>query len=146
MRAMAWNFDQTKLSVASGGHGGNAHVEIPDFPFETSLDQVSLLTHTTAMILFDLIYAKDTANTSIGWCIKLNDDPDEVDEVFDLFRSRSANLFLDVAALYRCMSQQVGWSQDVAFDHHYTAMMKSEVERFEKLKQIKRRVNTKSRL
>lgn len=133
MRAMAWNFDQTRLSVASGGHGGTPHVEIPDFPFETSLDQVSLLAHTTALTLFELIHAKDTANTSIGWCIELNGDPDEVGEVIDLFCSRAANFFLDVAALYRCMAQQVGWSQDMDFDHHYTAMMKSEVERFEKI-------------
>jgi hypothetical protein len=130
MHAMAWNFDQTKLSVDSDGHDGTLLAEIPDFAFETSLEQIAILRNPIAVTLFDLIHAKDKANTRIKWCGELLD----VEDIIGEFRSQSATLFLDVGALYRCLSRQVGWSPDADFDHQYTVMMKSEVERFAKIK------------
>jgi hypothetical protein len=129
MHTMAWNFEQTKLSVDSDGHGGTPLVEIPDFVFETSLEQIAILKNPIAVTLFNLINAKDKTNTRFKWCIEFQDEED----IFDEFRSQSATLFLDVGALYQCLSRQIGWSRDTDFDHHYTAMMKSEVERFEKI-------------
>ena len=128
MREMAWRIDQTKLSRDSSGHGGTSYAEIPDFHFETSLEHVSLL-EDVAERLFNLIHAKDTANIHVKWCIEFCDADDET-FVFDIFCGQSAKLFLDAAALYRCMSEQLGWSEEKFFDQ-YKAMMREGVERLE---------------
>ena len=130
MREMAWRFDQTKLSVDSDGHGGSPYTEIPDFHFETSLEQISILTHTTATKLFNLIHAKDAANIEVKWRIEFAVSDIDGDEVIDFFRDRSATLYLDAAALYNRMSQQVGWSTEPYFDR-YKVMMKEEIRRRE---------------
>ena len=89
---------------------------------------VSLL-EDVAERLFNLIHAKDTANIHVKWCIEFCDADDET-FVFDIFCGQSAKLFLDAAALYRCMSEQLGWSEEKLFDQ-YKAMMREEVERLE---------------
>jgi len=100
MREMAWRFDQTKLSVDSGGHAGSPHTEIPDFHFETSLEQISILRHTTATKLFNLIHEKDNANIEVKWRIEFGVSDFEADEVLDFFRGQSAALYLDAQRNY----------------------------------------------
>jgi hypothetical protein len=45
-------------------------------------------------------------------------DADDETFVFDIFCGQSAKLFLDAAALYRCMSEQLGWSEEKFFDQY----------------------------
>jgi hypothetical protein len=123
MREMSWRMEQTKLSVVSEGNAGTPYGEIPGFQFETSLATISLLPRTTAIKLFGLIHEKDATNISINWCIELED----ADDAIDLFRSRSAKLFLDAAALCNRMSRQVGWPDEEVFDR-YVTMMRSEIQ------------------
>jgi hypothetical protein len=131
MGEVAWRIDQTKLSDDSNGHDGAQHTEIPDFPFEASLERVSQLKPVMAKKLFDLLHAKETGNRLVKWSIELNTyfDNDGFDSPF---RGLSAQLFLDAAALYKCISEQLGWSEDPDLDHDKTNM-KSEVERFEQI-------------
>jgi hypothetical protein len=129
MREMTWRIDQTKLAVDSEGHDGTAYSELPNFHFETSLEQISFLKHTTAIRLLQLIHEKDATNINFKWSMWCEHD---VDDGSDLFHSQSAKLFLDAAALCNRMSRQVGWSDEVFFDG-YKAMMKDEIERREKI-------------
>jgi len=132
MREMAWRFEQTKLVDDSDSHAGTLHTEIPDFHFETSLAHVSALETKTAIKLLNLIHTKDTANIEVKWSAELADDNDET---INLFRGRAANFFLTTAKMYKDISQQIGWSEDMAIDHYdaMIMMMRREVERVEKI-------------
>jgi hypothetical protein len=127
---MTWLIDQTKLYDDSNGNETSPHTAIPDFHFETSLECVSALEDSAALQLLALIHAKDTENTSIRRSLELSVIEDDD---FDLFRGRSAKLFLDAEALYKYMSLQVGWSEEGVFFDRYREMMKGEIERLGKI-------------
>jgi CheY-like chemotaxis protein len=101
MRDVEWQIDQCASAQDcfdyddTDGPGGDCSVVIPDFHFETSLEQISKLKDVSEK-LFDLIHTKNTANFHLKWCIEYHDD----DEIFDLFRGQSAKLYFDAAALY----------------------------------------------
>ena len=61
----------------------------------------------------ELINEKDAINIKIQWSLWAEEDVDE---------GLEAKLFLDVAALCKRMSLQVGWPDELYFDHHKTMM------------------------
>ena len=124
MREMTWRIDQTNLSVGSGGMDGTTYNDLPNFPLETSPEQISFLKPATAIRLLELINEKDAINIKIQWSLWAEEDVDEGHE---------AKLFLDVAALCKRMSLQVGWPDELYFDHYKTMMN----ERLEKIAKVK---------
>jgi hypothetical protein len=113
MREMAWRIDQTNLAVGSDGMDGHAYSELPTFPFEPSLEQISALKHATAIKILGLIHEKATININVQWSLWAEQDASE---------SEIAKFFLEVAALCERMSLQVGWPDEVYFDHYKTMM------------------------
>jgi len=118
--------------VGSDGAGGALYSKLPNFRFEKSLDQVALLEYPMAMKLFKLAHKKDDANAEAKNAIEYEDD----DVAVDVFRYRSAQVWLRAMRLYNRMSDQLGWL-DRPFTDRQKTMMEEEVERFQKL-QLKR--------
>lgn len=116
--------------VASGGHGGAEHTKMPDFRFESSLEQVALLQGKTAKEIFDLIYKKDAANAEI----KDSTEHDGDDDVLNAFRGRSAQIWLRALDIHDRLSQDVGWLEEF-FSNEDKTMMLDEVERHRKLEE-----------
>ena len=124
MREMTWRIDQTNLWVGSGGVDGATYNDLPNFPFETSPEPISFLKPATAIRLFGLIHEKNAINIHFQWSLWAEEDVDD---------GHGAKLFLDVAALCKCMSLQVGWPDEVFFDR-YKTMMNKRLEKIAKAK------------
>lgn len=120
--------DDTVLWVDSDGRGGTAYSKIPDFRFEGSLEQVSLLDRKTAKNIFNLIHEKDDANAGIEATFEFED----AEEARDVFRGRSAKLFLDAWTIYTDVSRRVGWLEEV-FPEIVKERMQSEVARLKEI-------------
>ena len=125
MREMTWRIDQQNLWVHSDGMDGTTYNDLPKFPFETSLELISFLKPATAIRLLRLIHEKDAINIHVQWSLWAEEDIDD---------GQHAKLFLDVAALCKRMSLQVGWPDEVSFDR-YKAMMNERLEKSPKQKQ-----------
>jgi hypothetical protein len=122
--------------VSSDGQGGATYSELPKFRFEKSLEQVALLEHETAIKIFKLIHEKDNANAEVEATREYQDE----DEALDIFRGRSAKLWLAALAIYDGVSRLVGWSEQ-AFRDEEKAMMRCEVERLQKLEKAQAEFN-----
>jgi hypothetical protein len=114
--------------VGSGGLGGNIYSKLPKFRFEKSLEQVALLEYSMAMKVFKLIHKKDDANAEAENAREYEDD----DVALDIFRNRTALVWLRALRIYNETSDRLGWS-DRPFSEKDKAMMEEEVERFRKL-------------
>lgn len=113
---------------STDGCGGSLHTELPALAFEADLTNVAVLDTSTSKELFELIHAKASANGEISSTLQFVDD----DDAIDVFRGRSAELFLTTLALYKDMCKRVGWSDD-AFSARAETMMREEIGRYEKL-------------
>lgn len=113
---------------SSDGHGGVAHVRIPRFRFERSLDLVSTLDRRTAREIFDLIHEKNSRNSGIAGTLEFQSE-DAIDE----FRGSSAHLCNLGLITYRKMAKTLKWS-DGGLPARSEEMIKEETERFQKLK------------
>jgi hypothetical protein len=118
--------------VGSDGAGGALYSKLPNFRFEKSLDQVALLEYPMVMKLFKLVHKKDDANAEAKNANEYEDD----DVAVDVFRYRSAQVWLRAMRLYDRMSDQLGWS-DRPFTDKEKAMMEEEVERFRNLERAR---------
>jgi hypothetical protein len=119
---------ETITWVESDGAGGGKYKEVPNFRFENSLEQVSLLDGKTARRVFTLIHAKDEVNDEIEGECEYGDD----DHAVDLFRGRTAKLILDALGIYDDIATKIHWSQKVLSDSN-VKKMKSEVERLDQI-------------
>jgi hypothetical protein len=124
MREMAWRIDQENLWVSSNGMDGTTYNDLPKFPFETSPEPISFLKPATAIRLLGLIHEKDAINIHVQWSLWAEEDIDD---------GQHAKLFLNVAALCKRMSLQVGWPDEVYFDR-YKAMMNERLKEIVKAK------------
>jgi hypothetical protein len=112
---------------SSDRHAGAAHFEIPDFLFETSLEQVASVDYRTAMEIFGVIHRKDDATDEISHFIEFGDD----DEPIDTWRGRTSQVWLQAIQIYDHISRQIGWSEHAVSDQD-RAMMQGEVDDFQK--------------
>jgi hypothetical protein len=136
MKRIVWQMYEIRNWVSSDGQGGATYSELPKFRFEKSLEQVALLEHETAIKIFKLIHEKDNANAEVEATREYQDE----DEALDIFRGRSAKLWLAALAIYDGVSRLVGWSEQ-AFRDEEKAMMRCEVERLQKLEKAQAEFN-----
>jgi hypothetical protein len=115
---------------SSGGHAGTQHGTIPDFLFEESLEHVATVDYRTANKIFGLIHKKDDAKAEIKNEIEFGDD----DDAFNMWRGRSALLWLDAVKIYDRISVKIGWSEQIVSEKN-RAMMQGEIDDFQKRKQ-----------
>jgi hypothetical protein len=115
---------------SSEGHGGIAYTEIPEFRFESSLEQVALLDRKTAKRVFDLIHRKDDVNSGI----EATSEYQSEDDAIDAFRGGAAALCLDALEIYQDISKRIGWKERVFSDYSKTTMQ-GEVARLRSLEQ-----------
>ena len=136
MNCTAWQIYEIRNWDASGGQGGTTYSELPDFRFEKSLEPVALLERETAAKIFKLIHEKDDANTAVAGISAYHDEG----EALDVFRGRSAKLWLEALTIYDTVSQSVGWLEQ-AFSDKEKAVMRCEVDRLQKLEQTQAAFN-----
>ena len=94
-----WMMSEMDIWQGSDGAGGNAHFEIPEFPFEKFLDHVLRLDRKTAIAVLELIYNKNDANAQVRAAIEYG-SADE-DEALNITRGRLAQTYLEAEPLYR---------------------------------------------
>ena len=114
----------------SDGAGGATYSKLANFRFEKSLEIVALVEHEMATKLFKLIRKKDDANAEVSSLV----DNVGGEEALDALRGRAAQIWLRALGIFDRISAQVAWS-DHAFSDKDKAMMKKEVDRFQKLEQ-----------
>lgn len=114
-----WMVSEMDAWQGSDGAGGKAHFEIPEFPFEKSLDHVSRLDHKTAIAVLELIHNKNEARSA------------DEDEVVDITRGRLAQTYLEAEPLYKDLAKKVGWKKSVSANQ--VVRMRNEVERLERI-------------
>jgi hypothetical protein len=118
--------------VGSEGAGGNLSLQLPDFRFERSLEQVALVEDQMAVKIFKLIREKDNSNAEVESAIEYADQEDAIDK----FRGLSGRVWVRALGIYDAVSEQVGWS-DRAFSDEDKAMMQSEVDSYEQREQAR---------
>jgi hypothetical protein len=116
----------------SDGQVGIANTEIPDFRFESALEQVALLDRKMAKRIFDLVHRKDDLNSEAEAANAYHQSDD--DEAINAFRGGAAALWLDALDMYREISSRIGWKERVFSDDASTGMQ-SEVERLRTIEQ-----------
>jgi hypothetical protein len=122
--------------VESDGMGGSALCVLSRFRFEKSLETVALIEYKMAIRIFKMIHKKDEANAEVSGI----SDHVGGEEALDMFRRRLAQIWLIALGIFDQISVQVGWSER-AFSDKDKAMMKEEIDRFEKIEQEEVKAN-----
>jgi hypothetical protein len=126
MTRTLWQMKDLQTFVDSDGAGGDISLQIKDFRFEQSLEQVALVEDEMAVKIFKLIHKKDDANAEVEAAKAYADDEDAI----RTFRGVSGRVWGRALAIYDIVSAQVGWS-DPAFSDADKAMMQAETDRYE---------------
>jgi hypothetical protein len=116
-------------------HGGSAHYEIPEFPFEKSLGQVSKLDRKMAIAVLELIHNKNDRNIEIEVAIEYGNALE--DKAADITHRRIARTYLEAEPIYRSLANNIGWKTS-PFADEQVARMQEEVERLEESERIQR--------
>jgi hypothetical protein len=95
--------------MKSGGQGGVSHSRIRHFPFEETLDTVSLLEHQTATAIFDLIHRKNSANAEIRSVAEFEGG----EEALERYCRLSAEICLVALPIYTAMAKRLRWSEEI---------------------------------
>ena len=82
-------------------------VHIPDFPFENSLERISLLKKEDAQRLFNTIAERKHEEIYAGniW------DKVGGEEAATCFESKIAKIYIDCALIYADLAKQIGWAE-----------------------------------
>jgi hypothetical protein len=94
--------------------------DIPPFPFENSLNSISLLESNQAQLIFGLVEQRLNAEKEAGVTAYLEDHQ----EAAEIFETRIAMIFVDCVAIYTTLAERVGWQEPSVGERTLSEMRK----------------------
>jgi hypothetical protein len=96
----------------SDGAIGATHGQLPEFPFEKSLERVGTVDYGLALKIFELIRQKDSANVEISFERDIGDGED----AHLMWRAHCALVWFETLTLYEEFAARLKWSERIVSD------------------------------